>query len=66
MDRQPDTTFEDEKNLIACGACVERRSDLTARACLVKVRARAIQREVDELHFLARQDAAGPRVRAHP
>ena len=47
MDRQPDTTFEDEENLIARGACVQRRADLAARADLVEVRAKAVQREGD-------------------
>ena len=65
MDRQPDTTFDDEDNLIARRPGIQRCADLTARAGLVEVRARAVQCEGDQLHFLARQDAAGPRVRAH-
>ena len=42
MNSRPDATFEDEKNLILRRACIQRRVDLTARAYLVEVCARAI------------------------
>ena len=45
---------------------VERSADLTARARFIEVRARAIQREVNQLHLLARKNSAGPRIRSNP
>ena len=65
MNSNPDTTLQNESYLIPRRACIQRRANLTARAYLVKVRARGIQRKVDELLIFARKSAAGPRVRSN-
>ncbi len=64
MNREPDATFQDEDDFIARRARVERSANLAAGTFFVEVRAGAIQREVDQLHFLARQNSASPRIRA--
>src|SRR5271154_5775419 len=66
MDRQPNATLENQDDLIARRSCFESGADLAACAFFIEVRAGAIQREVDQLHLLARQNAAGPWVRSNP
>ena len=65
MDRQSHTTLENQEDLVARRSCFERSADLAARAFFIQIRAGAIQREEDQLHFLAWQNAALPRVHAH-
>jgi hypothetical protein len=62
MDRKPKAAFEDQKDLVARRACVQRCTDLAARASFIEGCARAVQGEEDQFHFLARKNAAGPRV----
>jgi hypothetical protein len=66
MDRKPKAAFEDQKDLVARRACVQRCTDLAARASFIEGCARAVQGEEDQFHFLARKNAAGPRVCSDP
>jgi hypothetical protein len=45
MDRQSDTTLENQENLVARRSCIERGADLAARAFFIQIRARTVQGE---------------------
>src|SRR5437879_13726605 len=65
MDRQHGRALENEQDLIAGRARLERSADVTARAARVEVGAGRVERDAEQLRDLSWQHSTAPGVRGH-